>query len=381
MGLEAARVVALAQAAESFAGVRVCTAAQAAQAAIAELTTVSTGTHAQVATDAVGAHVFRAVRDAETRARCHLEALCGLEPGASARPEVLARLRRRRGRGVVAALARTQALRRRLELLRAGDFAAECARVVAGVDERTSLDDARMAARAAGLDAEAIITAVAHFETHRHIRLCWDQAYKTAGRFPGREPAELVGYAWCGLLSALRHYDPDRAGFSTYACTRIVGAIRDGVRAESELPKRLGTFRRRVGAARDDLTQALGRSPTLAEVAASLDVELAALALEARLGPAASLEELAGDAERDGFEPVDDGPGPDALAELGARAEAVRHALAELPEDVAAAVDLIVMEGKTYAQAARETGVSTRALRARVDAGTELLREQLAAWA
>jgi RNA polymerase sigma factor for flagellar operon FliA len=239
-------------------------------------------------------------------------------------------------------------------------------------------------AQLAGLgDTAALAWSVIGFESQRHINLVWHQANKLERLYPDRDAADMLALGWLGLRTALRLYDPTLGfSFSTYACTRITGSIRDGVRAENPVPKRLGTFGRKVAAAEEALAHTLGRSPTLDEVAAHLGVTLDELKIMPRLQNAASIEEMEEYlSERGG--PASwlvDNTDPADLAVHALRREAVESALGRLDPDDAAAVRLLVMEGLRPAEAHTITGEAPRRLRARRERALTLLRAELGDW-
>lgn len=127
----------------------------------------------------------------------------------------------------------------------------------------------------------------------RHLPL----VRQIAGRFrwSGVDLEELVQSGSLGLMKALQGFDPDLGHrFSTYAVPFITGEIRAFLREQRGLTagRRLEQLGRRLQAEQARLTQALGRSPTLAELAAEAGVEPdeAFQALEALREPL-SLEE------------------------------------------------------------------------------------------
>lgn len=99
-----------------------------------------------------------------------------------------------------------------------------------------------------------------------------------AKRFQNRgEPLDdLVQVATIGLLKAIDRFDPERGvEFSTYATPTIVGEIKRHFRDKGwsvRVPRRLQEIRLALTSATGELTQQLGRSPTVAELAAQLDV-------------------------------------------------------------------------------------------------------------
>jgi RNA polymerase sigma factor (sigma-70 family) len=234
-----------------------------------------------------------------------------------------------------------------------------------------------------GIDAERCGWAVIVFETHQHVNLIWHQANKLERTFPDRTAADLLAFGWLGLRTALRLYDPDLGyAFSTYACTRITGSIRDGVRSESPIPKRLGTFGRKVQAAEALLTQALGRVPTLDEVSSFLGTEKVKLALLPRIAPEGSVEEILESTAANGSSPswIVDHNDPADEVERSITVEAVNRALLLLPFDEAEAVRLLIMEELHPTKAREKTGATARQMRQRRDRGLETLKEFLADW-
>lgn len=221
------------------------------------------------------------------------------------------------------------------------------------------------------------------FETHKHVNLIWHQANKLVRSFPERSASDLLGWGWVGLRTALRLFDPDLGfAFSTYACSRVIGSIRDGVRSENPVPKRLNTFTRKVAAVEAELTQRLGRSPTLEEVSASIGVELESLAILQRTAPAASVEEVVSGLGDRGVVPswLVASQDTEDLALSSLQAEAITRALSELPEAEAQAVRLLVMEGLNPTEARQLTGATARQLRQRKERGLAALRQSLQDW-
>lgn len=253
-----------------------------------------------------------------------------------------------------------------------------------------------------GVDAERLATALIYFEAGRHLGLVKQQANKMAQAYTGYCAEDLFGWGWKGLVVALRGYDPTHSAFSTYAVTRIVGHIQDGVRAESPIPKRLGTFSRKATAVEERLSIALGRNPsaeetaaemcrvrllhelgrtpTLAEVTARAHEELAQLKLRPRLAVPVAIDESAG-WEGDGIVIADGGldPADEAIAEV-LRAE-IEAALDALPSEEAEAVRLLDYESLSYEEARERTGASRRQLQQRRTRGRQRLAQSLASWA
>jgi RNA polymerase sigma-B factor len=98
-----------------------------------------------------------------------------------------------------------------------------------------------------------------------------------ARRFAGRgEPLDdLIQVATIGLVKAVDRFDPDRqVEFSTYATPTIVGELKRHFRDKGwavRVPRRLQELNLRLGAVIGQLSQNLGRSPTVGEIAAAAD--------------------------------------------------------------------------------------------------------------
>jgi RNA polymerase sigma factor FliA len=83
------------------------------------------------------------------------------------------------------------------------------------------------------------------------------------------EREDAIGYGIKGLIQAVDNYDPARGvAFGTYATVRIRGAIIDAAREQDILPRSLRGKIRQVESANLELANALGRWPTVTEVAA-----------------------------------------------------------------------------------------------------------------
>ncbi len=187
-----------------------------------------------------------------------------------------------------------------------------------------------------------------------------------ARRFANRgEPLDdLVQVASLGLFKAVGRFDPERGvEFSTYATHTIVGELKRHFRDKGwavRAPRRMQELYLRLGKVIGNLGQELGRSPTIAELAAEVQVseEEVLEALEA--GQAyrfASLDTPAG-ADSEG-EPLS--------ARLGAedaRYDNVDHRatlsplLAQLPPRERLIVHLRFFEGLTQSEIARQLGIS-----------------------
>ena len=99
-----------------------------------------------------------------------------------------------------------------------------------------------------------------------------------ARRFTNRgEPLDdLVQVAALGLLKAVDRFDPERGlEFSTYATPTIVGELKRHFRDKGwavRVPRRVQELHLRLGSVVSQLSQELGRSPTIGEIAQAATV-------------------------------------------------------------------------------------------------------------
>ena len=186
-----------------------------------------------------------------------------------------------------------------------------------------------------------------------------------AGRYRhlGEPVEDLVQVGTIGLINAVDRFDPERGvELASYATPVILGEIRQHFRDRSgavRVPRRLSELGVSMGAARADLTQALGRSPTVAELAAHLgeDEETILDALEA--GRARTAWPLpAGDDGTPGGRLVDRlGTEDEALAGVDDR-ETLRPLLSRLPTREKQILALRFLRGLSQSEIADELGIS-----------------------
>jgi len=140
-----------------------------------------------------------------------------------------------------------------------------------------ALDDLDSAAMAY---AEGFITATPVQRTvlrDELTRVCLPFAGRLARRYRGRgEPLEdLEQVARLGLVKAIDRYDPERGSFTAYAVITISGEIKRHFRDKTwgvHVPRRIQDLSLEVGHASMVLTNALSRTPTVAELAGRLEV-------------------------------------------------------------------------------------------------------------
>ncbi|WP_374712441.1 FliA/WhiG family RNA polymerase sigma factor [Symbiobacterium terraclitae] len=180
------------------------------------------------------------------------------------------------------------------------------------------------------------------------------------------DQADVEGHGCFGLLEAIARYDPERGvRFETFAIPWIRGACLEGLRAMQWAP----ALRRRVRQlekVRDELMEALGREPTVAELAERMGITLeeaerrlqeagtlAVLSLDEAVafddGETTSLADRVADAEA-----VD----PEEESQLAERREVLARAVASLSEQEQLVIALIYEEGLIAKEVSEVLGVS-----------------------
>lgn len=186
-------------------------------------------------------------------------------------------------------------------------------------------------------------------------------------RFPWhvREREELYQQGCLGLMKAVARYDPDHGvAFSTYASAMILGEMRMLCRlnAPIHIPRREREMRSRIRKAEDQLTAYLGRQPTVQELAASLRMEPAELAMAMEEVTVSSSDEMLA------LIPAQDG-WMDRLF--------LRDIISRLPKDDQRLLLLRLRLGKTQAETARAMGLTQVQVSRRELALKQMIRREL----
>jgi len=187
-----------------------------------------------------------------------------------------------------------------------------------------------------------------------------------AKRFAGKgEPMEdLVQVANIGLLKTIDRFDPERGvQFSTYATATIIGELKRHFRDKAwamRIPRGLKQTSLRLGTLGQELSQQLGRSPRVAELAEAADLteEEVIEALDAgRNYSLASLDAPIGD-EDESRSRIDDLGSDDDYLGLADRLATVSDAITALPERQRRILYLRFYEDLTQTEIAESVGIS-----------------------
>lgn len=194
---------------------------------------------------------------------------------------------------------------------------------------------------------------------------------------------ELIGLANAGLAEAAVRYDPARGvAFATFAWYRVNGAIIDGLRKETQLPRRTWAKLVALRAANEYLeTQAERDRGAVERGAAPATGSDAVAAVQGAMSAIRTMYVTSLETLRDrGFDIVGDGPLVDDRLDTSRMAARLRTAIGRLPERERALVTKHYFEGKNLLEAGAELGMSkswasrlhaqaVEKLRAIVDAG------------
>src|SRR4051794_23991816 len=201
----------------------------------------------------------------------------------------------------------------------------------------------------------------------RVIELYLPLARHLAGRFRnrGEQQDDLVQVATVGLIKAVDGFDPAiGAPFIGYAAPTITGELKRHFRDrcwDIRVPRRIQETRLRINRVTGDLTQRLGRSPTVSDLAAELDTGEEEILEALDAGRAYRTLSLDAPASADADGPMDLGGllgQADADLEGAEAREALRPLLARLPEREQRIIALRFFGNRTQSQIASDLGVS-----------------------
>ena len=214
-----------------------------------------------------------------------------------------------------------------------------------------------------GLDAPSLLEAAQAGDNDACERLLLDNSgliWSVARRYYGRgvDPEDLYQLGCLGFLKAVRGFDLSYGTqFSTYAVPKIAGEIRRFLRDDGAVKVSRG-IKERAAALRQsrlELSQRLGRDPTLAELAAAtgLEPEDIAAADTATLS-VASLQSESGE---EGFT-LESVLGTEGIEDDLVERLTLRQAIDTLPERERAVILLRFYKNLTQDRVSRVLGVS-----------------------
>ncbi len=197
------------------------------------------------------------------------------------------------------------------------------------------------------------------------VRLHLPLVEHCARRFANRgEPLDdLIQVGTIGLLKAIDRFDLDRGvEFSTYATPTVLGEIKRHFRDKGwtiRVPRRLQELRLAITRARSELSQKLGRSPTVDEIAAHLEVTPEDVLEGIESAHAYSTLSLDAGEREDGPVSILMGMGEldPAIEHIEVR-ESLKPLLEQLPDREKHILMLRFFQGMTQAQIAEQVGIS-----------------------
>lgn len=185
-----------------------------------------------------------------------------------------------------------------------------------------------------------------------------------ARRFKGRgEPLDdLIQVASMGLLKAIDRFDPDRGvEFSTYATPTIVGELKRYFRDRGwaiRIPRRLQEIGLQLAKVVPKLSQELGRSPTVSDIANRTGLSEEEILEAMNASQAYSLVSLDAPTGEDGSDSMSRLGSEDESLELFEEWSSVAHLLEKLPTRERRILYLRFVAGQTQSQIADQLGIS-----------------------
>lgn len=196
-----------------------------------------------------------------------------------------------------------------------------------------------------------------------HLNLVDSAVHHLASRLPRHIARDdLISAAMAGLAQAARAFDPDRhTNFAHYASARIRGALLDELRNRDWATRSVRAKARRMYAAAEELTAALGRAPTNAELAQTMGVTLRAvdaLFNDVHRSVVLNYDSLTATGDDEWMLPCPEG-GPDAVLLEREQRAYLLDAVAALPHRLRHVVVGSFFEDRSVQELADDLGVSS----------------------
>ena len=214
-----------------------------------------------------------------------------------------------------------------------------------------------------GLDAPALLEAARAGDNDACERLLIDNSgliWSVARRYYGRgvDPEDLYQLGCLGFLKAIRGFDTAYGTqFSTYAVPKIAGEIRRFLRDDGAVKVSRGTKERALSLRqkREELSQRLGREPTVSELAEATGLEPEEIA--AADTAVLTVASLQGETGEDGFS-LEAVLGDQGIEDELVEKLTLRQAIDQLPERERLVILLRFYKNLTQDRVSKVLGVS-----------------------
>lgn len=214
-----------------------------------------------------------------------------------------------------------------------------------------------------GLDAPALLEAAQAGDNDACERLLIDNSgliWSVARRYYGRgvDPEDLYQLGCLGFLKAIRGFDTEYGTqFSTYAVPKIAGEIRRFLRDDGAVKVSRGTKERAASLRlkRQELSQRLGREPTVGELAQATGLEPEDIA--AADTAVLTVASLQGESGEDGFS-LEAVLGDEGIEDELVEKLTLRQAIDALPERERMVILLRFYKNLTQDRVSKVLGVS-----------------------
>ena len=214
-----------------------------------------------------------------------------------------------------------------------------------------------------GLDAPALLEAAQAGDNDACERLLIDNSgliWSVARRYYGRgvDPEDLYQLGCLGFLKAIRGFDTEYGTqFSTYAVPKIAGEIRRFLRDDGAVTVSRGTKERAASLRlkRQELSQRLGREPTVGELAEATGLEPEDIA--AADTAVLTVASLQGESGEDGFS-LEAVLGDEGIEDELVEKLTLRQAIDALPERERMVILLRFYKNLTQDRVSKVLGVS-----------------------
>jgi RNA polymerase sigma-B factor len=215
---------------------------------------------------------------------------------------------------------------------------------------------------------------------NRHLPLVKSLARRYAGRGEALEDIEQVGAI--GLIKAIDRYELSReVALTTYATPNVVGEIKRHFRDKGwaiRVPRALQELNGKMGPTIETLTSRLGRSPSIAEIAAEFETSpeqvLEAMEAGSAYAPVSLSAGPTSEGELDPLETIGD---VDEEFDRTDDRASLEPALAALPEREQEILRMRFEDGLTQTQIAEQVGISQMHVSRLIRRSLERMRKQL----